>query len=350
MSAVADAEPESGVAPLEFSSSTCLCDAQRYLTAPVQRRSQSSTSNAVNSRGRGRKSADQEEEEEEELLHVLVTRPEIAGKPRDNILFEGDMDLKTTFETSYEALAKMRLDCWKKHQNVKGSQKAQGVSKEPTTVAGRKRRSVSQVREVGQVEEATRKEGDKEVSSGRIVESGGATPVQPELTQKAARPQEAVPSGSSSKQAPLVDSESHKEPSRAGQSSPASALRDDFIDPDLSPIIVYDANMNRLERVGMRKRSKYRPSTSLRSGSHGLFGDQELQAEEVSDRRVGEHPNRGHQLQGERAQNSNCTSTSCSLLSFLINFPSLYAYTRRSKTADSNATKRCGKRVETAGA
>lgn len=48
---------------------------------------------------------------------------------------------------------------------------------------------------------------------------------------------------------------------------------DNYVDPDLSPIIVYDANMNRLERVGIRRRSKYRPSTSLRLGAGGLFGD-----------------------------------------------------------------------------
>lgn len=52
------------------------------------------------------------------------------------------------------------------------------------------------------------------------------------------------------------------------------------IDPDLSPIIVYNANMNRLDQVGLRRRSKYRPSTSLRSGARGFFGDQELSISE----------------------------------------------------------------------
>jgi len=54
-------------------------------------------------------------------LQVLITRPEIASKPRDNIVLEGDIDLKTTFETSYEALARARLEGWKRYQELMGA-------------------------------------------------------------------------------------------------------------------------------------------------------------------------------------------------------------------------------------
>ena len=56
---------------------------------------------------------------DDELLDVLVARPALA-RPRDNIVFKGNMDLHTTFETSYEALARMRLDHWRRYQELAG--------------------------------------------------------------------------------------------------------------------------------------------------------------------------------------------------------------------------------------
>lgn len=265
--------------------------------------------------------------DEDELLHVLVTKPEIAGKPRDNIVFEGDMDLKTTFETSYEALARMRLDCWRRHQELIGGgrdarssckcgcqhAKSKDAIEQPsctttTTIeeddelakqerAGNRQQVVSSSVDAEQLaNEKHYVDGDyvdyaTEVANnfGHPVCDGGS---QHHLCSHQQQQQQQCSSSSSTKrvdagvQVDLVVDQSPPTP----QSLPTTTqpgtqqyLRQDnkysctknYIDPDLTPIIVYDANMNRLERVGLRKRSKYRPSTSLRSGARGLFGDQD---------------------------------------------------------------------------
>lgn len=287
-------------------------------------------------------------ETNQELLHVLVTKPEIAGKPRDNIVFEGDMDLKTTFETSYEALAKMRLDYWKKYQleqqqqeennkqQLKRHQRDHTQRKGSFNKQGNARSHKNQDPQEstkadpeGSVSVISRGKNYKKLSkddqseavealSGlvspktKVVDSSQAASVTPTRAAQLAPPSRSPKTGSGSvvaaglisdysgqrdgsSQRKLVKRQTEPTAlSLVSTTTPApapaatttttttttrasatpNAKQDTYIDPDLSPIIVYDANMNRLEKVGIRKRSKYRPSTSLRSGARGLFGDQ----------------------------------------------------------------------------
>lgn len=202
-----------------------------------------------------------------ELLRVLVTRPEIASKPRDNILFEGDMDLKTTFETSYEALAKMRLDHWKLQQQQQQKDDAQTSGK---TRPRRNRRPKRQ--------EEPKANGEPEVSvRPRTHKSKSKVKERPERTGSGELSESnELASGAEvgrAKSQSAGDAQADPREALEAQQEPTLSLPNDYIDPDLSSIIVYDANMNRLEKVGLRKRSKYRPSTSLKSGDRGLFGD-----------------------------------------------------------------------------
>lgn len=306
----------------------------------------------------------QQQQELDELVHVLVTRPEIASKPRDHIIFEGDMDLRTTFETSYEALAKMRLDQWKKYQEVTMKQQAassshQHARKSPTgasnhhhhhqrprghTKANSSSRQMSRASTIAAPDSndididsdeapaaAAAAEQRKGVSSSThmkqpVVLAADRRPadisraVEPTTTPRSRTPFAVADTNSQNihdddgtdwdyhynldkssrrarnsspqQQQQNVDDSPYKhqlrEQQQQQQVTPSAAARTpeaetlapvvataaDYVDPDLAPLIVYDANMNRLERVGMRKRSKYRPSTSLRSGARGLFGDQ----------------------------------------------------------------------------
>lgn len=248
--------------------------------------------------------------EEHEMLHVLVSRPEIAARPRDNIVFEGDMDLRTTFETSYEALAKMRLDTWRRHQELQargGSQTDKtGTGGQPGRPRDEQRRaldvSVEDEPAGGGGGQANLARGRQEAVGRPKRELGGAQAgEQAEQTSGDSNDVSRV-GGTGKMNSPLPPSPAvspvpaarplrPKPTQQRGaarhhrqQQQPRSDLAKEatnnnssdvqYIDPDLSPIIVYDANMNRLERVGVRKRSKYRPSTSLRSGARGLFGDQ----------------------------------------------------------------------------
>ena len=328
----------------------------------------------------------------DEMLHVLVARPELA-RPRDNIVFEGQMDLKTTFETSYEALARMRLDHWRRYQEERGLQAAGGRRQAPSDEAepsggrpGRKgsrrveenvsvemgkqlgrgaggglvcRRQLSGQRgpidvdigpaphtvaspqavqpTEGHAPPASRhadgspsspalarghQDGRKCVERGqaggqevsrtqspllgcqsdehdhyghRVVrraahhqeQSAAASPLERPHDRRQPRPPEGPPWATSelggedaelaegSRGAPLAAQRGLSERRAQQQQQQRTwSLAADHVDPDLAPIIIYDANMNRLERVGLRKRSKYRPSTSLRTGARGLFGDQ----------------------------------------------------------------------------
>lgn len=197
-----------------------------------------------------------EQELDEDMLHVLVTRPEIAAKPRDNIIFEGDMDLKTTFETSYENLAKMRLDYWKQRQQAgglgeQGLQQEQGMSAENSLRRDRFSSMAESSGSEAELDEPKDLKDDNELLNGTVPAESKLTEVFDEANEEITK--------LSSELGGQRDSKSSSQP---------------YIDPDLSSIIVYDANMNRLEKVGVRKRSKYRPSTSLRTGARGLFGDQ----------------------------------------------------------------------------
>lgn len=190
----------------------------------------------------------------DDVLHVMVTRPEIAKKPRDNIMFRGDMDLKTTFETSYEALAKMRLEYWKKYQEFRD----QSGQSPPSCMAADEpsKASVSVVH----------------LHPAKVQSSPRPATVQPAPDQPVSQTCESA-----------LDESTRGQPAEnCEQSPPVLAMQPashtcrcsgQVIDSDLSPIIVYDSNLNRLERVGIRKRSKHRPSTSLRAGARGLFGD-----------------------------------------------------------------------------
>lgn len=254
---------------------------------------------------------------DDDLLHVLVSRPEIAAKPRDNIVFEGDMDLKTTFETSYEALAKMRLDYWKKYQDQqyqleqaagkRGSQdemlRSKQKQKQPSAIessnseANQQKDHPSSVSVVSTDRKQRLANYDPKTVDSRPLVSVDRTAFQiespkrrspklaPEIESKndkvvARHKRQANERESNGERG---EAESGTETELGRQSKPlkaalpsrqVSSINATYIDPDLSPIIVYDANMNRLEKVGIRKRSKYRPSTSLMSGARGLFGDQ----------------------------------------------------------------------------
>lgn len=283
---------------------------------------------------------------DDELLHVLVTKPEIAGKPRDNIVFEGDMDLRTTFETSYEALARMRLDHWKRYQEAT---KSAGNERQPHNRCGSGAQHPAPGQrsrtDVALLDDGPPEEGGPRGSASNAVQR--QLDVSVESSKQCKRALDASSRGrqqqrqhhqlagtDTSRPAPAPDSENNKSvadkrqrqpPVLANKSerqkisckhgppeewpAPGPAQRSNskqraatggltlrrrdndhgqlarantnqqqqqnaLIDPDLSPIIVYDANMNRLEKVGLRKRSKYRPSTSLKPGARGLFGDQ----------------------------------------------------------------------------
>lgn len=194
-----------------------------------------------------------EEGMNEDTLNVLITRPEIAERPRDNIVFEGEMDLRTTFETSYENLAKMRLDYWKQRQQIASiedeAQQEQGVS-------------VEELIERDQLEAL---DGYDELEVEQEQKPDQLTFADENLID------DAIPTESHPSQ--VIDN-ANEEADKLCVSSRELNYNQPYIDPDLSSIIVYDANMNRLEKVGVRKRSKYRPSTSLRTGARGLFGDQ----------------------------------------------------------------------------
>lgn len=226
---------------------------ERYLTKSPggsQKRSQRKSDHKRDLGGAGL-----EQEIDEDMLHVLVTRPEIASKPRDNIVFEGDMDLKTTFETSYENLAKMRLGYWKQRQQAgglgeQGLQQEQGVSAENSLRRDRFSSMVESSDSEVELDEP-KYHKDDELLKGTIPAESN--------------PNEAIDG---------ADGDAMKLSSEAESRSNSKPSSQPYIDPDLSSIIVYDANMNRLEKVGVRKRSKYRPSTSLRTGARGLFGDQ----------------------------------------------------------------------------
>lgn len=275
--------------------------------------------------------------DESDLLHVLVSRPEIATKPRDNIVFEGDMDLRTTFETSYEALAKMRLDYWKKYQEqqcgetttqddpnqLRGREKRQQSVSETLNREDNKRQenldhhpsSVSFVPTTGR-QRLTKFENNKIVDSRPPVLADKTAaqlelPIRRKITSpKAVENDEIVAAGRCKRQAsesetsgnrieidrklssyetvvPEQQSKPMKKalPNQEMNKTNTNSTTTTFIDPDLSPIIVYDANMNRLEKVGIRKRSKYRPSTSLRLGARGLFGDQKPEETAVQEAR-----------------------------------------------------------------
>lgn len=304
------------------------------------------------------------DDDENDLLHVLVSKPEIAAKPRDNIVFEGDMDLKTTFETSYEALAKMRLDYWKKYQEQQQQQQQQqehdedmpasktcrggGSSRQVVNKQNKQQTGVNDHHQEECQDQISRIDGKRRQKERLVGNDSSSVSVVSTGKQKNDTENESLNKGSSkvvdSRQpVSMVDRAAQLEPPRRSPklandskgisggekeqktprrlvkrqadndyeiemmknddsietSVPEEQHRSDnkpinktlptnsnnknyqdntntsaYIDPDLSPIIVYDANMNRLEKVGIRKRSKYRPSTSLRSGAHGLFGDQ----------------------------------------------------------------------------
>lgn len=264
---------------------------------------------AAPARGSSRAGLRQELQEgrndEAELLHVLMTRPQIASRPRDNIVFEGDMDLRTTFETSYEALARMRLEHWKRDQ-VEQSEREHDVSERAGAANGgdgghavsRGRRSVrasgggddddgDHDRDRATPTSGGHAQGVK-LTRARMIRSparlrGGDSLVGTglalgQLQHHSQLPRDDGPSspavaagrgpqaaGTASSPAPSQASQFRKQHHQSDAAKP-------FVDPDLSPIIVYDANLNRLERVGLRKRSKYRPSTSLRPGGRGFFG------------------------------------------------------------------------------
>lgn len=374
---------------------------------------------------------------DEELVHVLVSRPTVASRPRDNIVFEGDMDLKTTFETSYEALAKMRLDCWKRYQENRsstprgemvdntigatadvesecdrkqfdkdreqrkqvshGSSKVYSKSKSSTSGGGgvnnnfknknndsnnggrhvtndyydfdgaeHEMRSSNIDRDEAQIDDVSvdyynkpaafishslatdrrKRGGEVEMVDGIFSEEQSkliagsskisnqqsefenrttdmATPLGPPVRQHAAGLQSS--SGQSevrnncsssrtrSVEAQVVDEDlppvqfdddtqrslkrgaTSKSPVDLASLPPAGTPSNrttpvneaaGYVDPDLAPIMVYDSNMNRLEKVGLRRRSKYRPSTSLRPGARGLFGDQPEVIEDANSKQV----------------------------------------------------------------
>lgn len=225
-----------------------------------------------------------------DVLHVLVTRPEIARKPRDNIMFRGDMDLKTTFETSYEALAKMRLDYWKKYQQFRDQC---GQSPIPLMNNGASTADTSVNRVDSDRVDPVSKPAQPDVSRIYRASNGVSNSVQPARQVKMVsqtKVDSLLPEGMNNihgvthQSAPTtsrqvrVDQGAENSPSAAeamvAESAPHIHVGSQVIDSDLSPIIVFDPNLNRLERVGVRKRSKHRPSTSLRAGSRGLFGDQ----------------------------------------------------------------------------
>lgn len=260
---------------------------------------------------------DQTNDNGDELMHILVTRPEIAGKPRDNIVFEGEMDLRTTFETSYEALAQMRLKSWKRHQEMLEAKRVNN-NPESNFRSGNTRRQMGESELIG--EDANEEKQQKLVSVDHkklaceidgVGFGGGGADDDDEGSLKSRSVMELAPDQSACnlrrpgaggccasltptrvdvavqadlaspppKPTTTTQTTTPIDPSFTSQQTTRGACchasGNNQIDPDLTPIIVYDANMNRLERVGLRKRSKYRPSTSLRSGARGLFGDQE---------------------------------------------------------------------------
>lgn len=201
---------------------------------------------------------------DQDLVHVFVTRPEIAGKPRDNIVFEGDMDLKTTFETSYENLAKLRLNHWKQHQQT-----------------GRSEQDLNHNHHHHDYQQQQQQQG---VSVEELIERDLSSTINDESSDSEANihfTANKVESLNGTVQA----NSSHPKQVLDGANEETGKLfnptHQPFIDPDLSSIFVYNENMNRLDKVGVRKRSKYRPSTSLRTGARGLFGDQSEEGVEL---------------------------------------------------------------------
>lgn len=216
------------------------------------------------------------ENENQELLHVLALKPQLAARPRDNITFEGEMDLKTTFETSYEAVAKMRLDNWREYQlsiqRQRGHKLAGGSSrrnnsaspsgpriKEPLPLASVQFETQSDHIDAPSGEQSHQRQ--RSVTNVRLSSEGSKA----ELNSMGA----------------LQDEKDSSKTERTNNIHAEKCENYSLIDPDLSPLIIYDANMNRLETVGLRKRSKYRPSTSLRTGTRGLFGDMPTESEPV---------------------------------------------------------------------
>jgi hypothetical protein len=268
--------------------------------------------------------AHQGELDDDEVLRVLVARPQVASKPRDNIIFEGDMDLRTTFETSYEALARKRLEQWRRHQELRARRErpetrppaadwrdvsdktdcrqderdkdAAGatVGRGGVLAAGQhhcgeaeapaaRADDVGGARETGRAASADDEPvGSRPVGSAldastpppRKIAAAGAGTAEPTTIK---RP-DPLRNGAESKQQPAVSPAGSQRgrPSASPLAEHRKHQPEPFIDPDLSPIIVYDANLNRLERVGLRKRSKYRPSTSLRPGGRDFFGQVEV--------------------------------------------------------------------------
>lgn len=215
------------------------------------------------------------------MLHVLVTRPAIAKKPRDNIIFEGDMDLKTTFETSYEALARMRLEYWKKYQQFR-CQSGQSAAPSPAhnLLADGTANGDGAAPQVP-VNPSVSLSPHRLMSGAKADQPVDRPAPPPEDSRAIGECRAATENGT----ADCCSARQGDRPAPPGATvtgvavAPVQAgeIGSQKIDCDLSPIIVFDSNLNRLETVGTRKRSKHRPSTSLRAGARGLFGDQDME-------------------------------------------------------------------------
>lgn len=259
---------------------------ERYVVSPSKTNRQLNDSKAQMFRSKSTNFegySDEEGDENDESIHVLALKPKLAPRPKDNILFEGDMDLKTTFEASYEALARMRLDNWREYQQSIQRQRHGRNANErrlrddnvsPSEVSYGRATDMQLTSSVHRNMSETRETPEHELKDVSVIKEKsnlrGPRGERKPRTLNRALDGEHYSQQENSPISPQLEKESNR-------SQPTD---NHLIDPDPSPLIVYDANMNRLETVRRRKRSKYRPSTSLRTGARGLFGDTPLEPSE----------------------------------------------------------------------